>query len=70
VKLYNATTATVGTTTPVMTVTLEGSQSLDLTFAHGITFGTGICIGASTSFADNDTGAPSTNDIIAHVLYV
>jgi hypothetical protein len=34
-----------------------------------IPFSDGIGVRATTGVADNDTGAPSANDIIAHVLY-
>lgn len=71
VKFYNATAAnvTVGTTTPVMTLTMEGSQGLALSIPQGIAFATAITVAATTGVADADTGAPSANDVVIHVLY-
>ena len=75
-KLYNATAAsvTVGTTTPVITLALPGNTSDDITgmisIPQGIAFGTAICAAATTAIADNDTGAPSANDVIVNIFYV
>ena len=71
VKFYNATAAnvTVGTTTPVMTLTMEGSQGLALSVPQGIAFSTAITVAATTGVADADTGAPAANDVVIHVLY-
>lgn len=71
VKLYNATAAnvTVGTTTPVMTLCLEGSQGMSWSIPQGIAFDTAISAAATTGLADNDTGAPSANDVVIHVFY-
>lgn len=71
VKFYNATTAnvTVGTTTPVMTLCLEGSQGMSWSIPQGIAFDTAISAAATTGLADNDTGAPSANDVVIHVFY-
>lgn len=75
-KFYNATAAnvTVGTTTPVLTVGLPGNSSDDITglFSNGgvgIAFDTAICVAATTGVADNDTGAPSANDVIVNIFY-
>lgn len=70
-KLYNATAAstTVGTTPPMATFCLEGSQSADIAFPVGIAFSTALSIAVTTGYADNDTGAPTANDCWAHVLY-
>lgn len=74
-KLYNATAAnvTVGTTTPVVTLALPGNSSDDvsgvLSFPFGISFDTAITAAATTGLADNDTGAPSANDVIVNIFY-
>lgn len=74
-KLYNATAAntTVGSTTPVITLALPGNSSDDISgvFAstHGIAFDTAICAAATTGVADNDTGAPSANDVLVNIFY-
>lgn len=75
-KLYNATAAnvTVGTTTPVITLALPGNATDDISgmisIPQGIVFGTAICAAATTGIADNDTGAPSANDVIVNIFYV
>jgi hypothetical protein len=75
IKFYNATAAntTVGTTTPVLTFEIPGN-STDHIAANalgtmGIEFDTAICAAATTGFADADTGAPGTNDVIINVFY-
>jgi hypothetical protein len=77
VKLYNATAAnvTVGTTTPIDTIVLPGGTSADLctvvteSFGGGLTFGTALCLACTTGLADNDTGAPGANDVVATAYY-
>jgi hypothetical protein len=75
-KFYNATAAnvTVGTTTPVLTLALPGNSTDDISglfsIGVGIKFDTAITIAATTGIADNDTGAPSANDVIVNVFYV
>ena len=75
-KFYNATAAnvTVGTTTPVLTfpVPSQGSTNgagFNLAVPNGITFGTAITVAATTGVADNDTGAPGTNECIVNLGY-
>lgn len=70
-KFYNATAAnvTVGTTTPVLTFYLPASSAGHVEFSHGIAFSTAITAAATTGVADNDTGAPSANDVILNAFY-
>jgi len=71
VKWYNATAAnvTVGTTTPVATWAIPfGSAAIGCT-EQGIEFTTAITVAATTGVADNDTGAPSANDVVVNVYY-
>jgi hypothetical protein len=74
-KFYNATAAnvTVGTTTPVLTITLPGNASDDVSgvfsMGQGIKFSTAITVAATTGLADNDTGAPAANDVIVNIFY-
>jgi hypothetical protein len=74
-KFYNDTAANVivGTTTPTLTFTLPGNASDDVSgviaFPFPIAFSTAICVAATTGIADNDTGAPSANDVSITVLY-
>lgn len=75
VKFYNATAAnvTVGTTTPVMTIPIPGNSTDAVTGfmlgAMGIEFSTAISIAATTGLADNNTGAPAANALVATVFY-
>lgn len=78
VKLYNATAAnvTVGTTTPIATFALPAALTSDVLVVMknfgglGLTFDTALSIACTTAFADNDTGAPGANDVIAHAYYL
>lgn len=71
VKLYDKSTApTVGTDTPVMTIPLPAQSGANIYDRDGVLlFEHGIGIGATTGVADNDTGAPSANQIIANLFY-
>jgi hypothetical protein len=73
IKFYDATSGTLGTGTPVLTLPLPGNSTDDVAAnalgGMGIAFTTGISVGASTGVADNDTGAPGTNDVIINVFY-
>lgn len=74
-KFYDATVANVvvGTTTPVITLALPGnaSDSVSGVFStpYGIYFANAITIAATTGVADNDTGAPSANDVVVNIFY-
>ena len=75
-KFYNATAAnvTVGTTTPVITIGLPGNTTDDISGqlsagGHGIAFATAISAAVTTGLADNDTGAPSANDVVVNIFY-
>lgn len=70
-KLYNATAAstTVGTTTPQITFRLPGDGDGWISMPHPIAFSTAICAAATTGLADNDTGAPSANDVLVNIFY-
>lgn len=70
-KFYNATAATVvvGSTTPVLTLPLPATSAGHISFPHGIAFGTAITVAATTAVADNDTGAPATNDVVINIFY-
>ncbi len=72
VKFYNSTTASVGTTTPVLTFVIPGNTvgaGMVLTLPMGAAFGTGIQAGITTGIADNDTGAPAANEVVLNVFY-
>jgi len=72
IKIYNATSGTIGTGTPVLTfpIPTQGDTNgagFTLSIPNGIAFSTGISIGASTGIADNDTGAPGANEVIVNL---
>jgi len=73
-KLYNkASSPTVGTDTPVLTLPIPGNAAgagfvLD-TGGMGIAFGTGIALALTTGVADADTGAVAANEIVVNLLY-
>lgn len=70
VKLYNKATApTVGTDTPVLTLGIQPSSSLNFDSTTGIAFAAGIGIGVTNLVADSDTTAPTANDVIVNVFY-
>lgn len=75
-KVYDNTAAgtTVGTTVPVLTIEMPANASDHVAAVAafgsvGMAFSTGLCLAATTGFADNDTGAPGANDIIVNALY-
>ena len=73
-KLYNkATSPTVGTDTPVITLAVPGATTgggVVLSVPQGISFGTGIAYATTTGAADSDTAAVAANEIIATIIYV
>ena len=73
-KIYNATSGTIGTGTPVLTFAIPsqgtaGGAGFTLSVPNGIAFSTGISVGASTAVADADTGAPATNSLMVNIGY-
>jgi hypothetical protein len=75
-KLYNDTAAnvTVGSTTPLDTIPIPANANdytvLTESFGGiGLTFSTALSAAVTTGFADDDTGAPGTNDVIASFYY-
>jgi hypothetical protein len=75
-KLYNDTAAnvTVGSTTPLDTIPIPANASdytvLTESFGgDGVTFSTALSAAVTTGFADNDSGAPGANDVIASFYY-
>ena len=70
VKFYDLSSdPTVGTSTPILTLSLP-ANSQDVFFnAVGIPFMGGIGVGATSAVADNDTTAPSANDVVMVLFY-
>lgn len=71
VKLYDNTVVgvTVGTTVPDETYPLSPGEKMVVTFPQGIPFATALTVAATTGIADNDSGAPGTNDIVGVFWY-
>lgn len=70
-KIYNkASSPTVGTDTPVLTIGLPGSGGIAFSFPTGIPFATGIAYALTTGAADADTGAVALSEITGALLYV
>lgn len=76
IKLYDRASATAGTHTPIITIPIPGNSSDDVLAVlgvgggRGIRFDTGICMACTTGLADNDTGAPSDNDVVVNAFYL
>lgn len=70
VKFYDKASApTVGTDTPLLTLALPASAVVTVLSEIGIPFSLGIGIGAVTGVADNNTTAPSANEVIVNIFY-
>jgi len=73
VKFYDATSGTLGTGTPVMTLEIPGNSTdhvaANVFSTMGIEFTTGICVGAGTGVADNDNTDPGANGVVANIFY-
>ena len=74
VKFYDATSGTLGTGTPVLTIAIPGNASDDTLHTknfggQGLTFATGICVGAGTGVADADNTDPGANGVVANIYY-
>lgn len=67
VHLYNTTTPTVGTTTPILTLPIPAGAAANMVSEIGIAFSTAISAAATTAF--NGTGAPAANQVIANFLF-
>lgn len=73
VKFYNkATSPTVGTDTPVLTLPIPASTTgagFWIGIPSAIAFGTGIAAAITTGYADNDTGSVAAGEIFVHTFY-
>jgi len=68
VKLYNKATAATASDAPLRTYAIPASTTIALPVTTaGIEFSVGISIRGTTGIADNDTGAPTTNDIVVNI---
>lgn len=71
VKFYDKATAALSTDTPVRTYTILANSNLAIPLGDaGVEFLLGIGLRGTTGLADNDTGAPSANDIIVNLGFM
>lgn len=72
-KLYNKASApTVGTDTPVKTLTIPGNtegRGFVIAIPQGLAFGTGIAFALTTGVAVADTGAVAANELVVNLDY-
>lgn len=72
-KLYNkASSPTVGTDTPVMTLPIPGNANgagFVLPLDNGVTFSTGIALAITGAVTDADTTAIAANDVVVNLFY-
>jgi hypothetical protein len=69
VKLYDKATAPGSGDTPKCTLPMPANSAANVIAPAGIDFTSGIGIRVTTGVADNDTGAPTANDVVVNILY-
>lgn len=69
VKIYDKASAPSSSDTPIETWMLPPKGGLVFSGTMGTAHSLGIGLRATTGIADNDTGAPSTNDVIVNIGY-
>lgn len=68
VKFYDKATAPTASDTPIRTYSIPASTTISLAVTTaGFEFLSGISLRGTTGIADNDTGAPSANDIVVNL---
>lgn len=74
-KIYNATSATCGSGTPVKRIMIPAASTAangagsNVTFGPGLAMGTGITYCVTTGIADADTGTPTAANFLVNVDY-
>lgn len=69
-KIYNkATSPTVGTDTPILTIAIPAANGANVEFTNGIACSAGIGFALTTGVADADTAAVAANEITVNLLY-
>jgi hypothetical protein len=69
-KIYDKATAALSTDTPKLTLALQANSPLTQPIGNlGVNFVNGISIRGTTGIADNDTGAPTVNDIVVALFW-
>jgi len=69
VKFYDKATAPTQADTPKFVIQVPITGAVSFSLPPGIQFANGIAIRGTTSVADNGTGAPAANDIVASIFY-
>ena len=69
VKLYDKATAPTSADTPKCTIPLPASSAANIIAPAGIDFTAGIGIRVTSGVADNDTTAPTANDVVVNIFY-
>lgn len=69
-KFYDKATAPDETDTPILTLPIPATTVVAHNPLDGIDFTVGISIRATTGVADNDTTAPSANDVVVNIHYL
>jgi hypothetical protein len=70
VKFYDTAGTPDQTSTPVFTIELPATSNDTMPLGDGAAeFVNGIAVRASTAVADNDTGAPSANDVVVAIFW-
>ena len=69
VKIYDHADAPTAGETPKLTIGLPAGSAANVSIPDGIEFAVGIGLRATTGVADNDTGAPSANDVVVNLWY-
>ena len=69
VKLYDKATTPTQADTPKMTLMLPANCLANVLAPAGVDFINGIGVRCSTGVADNDTGAPTANDVVVNLLW-
>lgn len=64
IKLFDASSVTVGTTVPDQTFACYPGQTLDLNFPLGLTFATAIRYAITAAAADNNSGAGAAGNLV------
>lgn len=69
-KFYNkASSPTVGTDTPVMTLGIPAGGAANVEYTNGIAFATGIAYAVTTGATTADTGAVALSQVVINILY-
>lgn len=68
-KLYNKATAATEADTPVITIHLPSTSTVNYSIPGSIRFSAGLSIRCVTGVADNDTTGAGAGEVYTHVFY-